>query len=696
MKRVVSFVFLLFAAVSTIASPRIIRVACVGDSVTFGMLIEDRENNCYPVRLQQMLGEGYDVRNFGHSGTTLLRHGHRPYIECEEYAQAMEFAADIVIIHLGLNDTDPRNWPNYADEFVDDYLALIDDFRSVNPKCEIYICRMTPIFHNHHRFETGTREWYREEQTMIEEVARRTGLHLIDLQEPLYHRPDLLPDSLHPDAEGAQILAQTVYSALTGNYGGLQMGALYSDNMVLQHGTPLRIAGTADAGEKVKVRFGKQRRKTVAQPDGEWEVILDPLAPSFEPARLTVSTRNRKLNFDNVLAGEVWLCSGQSNMEFQLCQTEESECAAQMEYAAGNPSVRLFDMKLRCHTSNSAWLQADLDSVNRLKYYLPARWNECTPEAAREFSAVGFAFGRMLADTLRVPVGLINNAVGGSPAEAWVSRRVLEKEFSDIMRNMDDNELIQDWCRSRRKINTSASTNPQQRYTYDACYLHEAGILPLADFTIRGAIWYQGESNAHDIEGHERLFPLLVNSWRETFRNPDMPFLFVQLSSIERPTWPAFRDSQRRLAGEIEHCDMAVCSDVGEQWDVHPRRKKVVGERLARLALRDVYGFDIVASGPQCISAESDDGDVVLTFCCGDMLHSSDGEALRTFEVSAGGDEWFAAEAVVEGNGTLRLRCAEVEQPRSVRYGWQPYTTANLVNGDELPASTFRIGVEVE
>ena len=210
-----------------------IKVACVGNSVTYGAGIENREVNSYPAQLQRMLGDDYEVVNFGKSGATLLNKGHRPYCEQEEYKAALDFAGDRVVIHLGLNDTDPRNWPNYRDHFVKDYLSLIASFRKANPDCRIWICRMTPISHRHPRFKSGTRDWYWLEQETIEEIARLANTGLIDLQEGLYNRPDLLPDALHPNTEGAGILAKTVYGELTGNYGGLRMPATYSDNMVL-------------------------------------------------------------------------------------------------------------------------------------------------------------------------------------------------------------------------------------------------------------------------------------------------------------------------------------------------------------------------------------------------------------------------------------------------------------------------------
>ena len=249
-----------------------IKVACVGNSVTYGYGIKNRETNCYPAQLQQMLGDAYEVENFGHSGATLLNKGYRPYTQQEAYQKALRFAGDYVIIHLGLNDTDPRAWPNYRDDFVRDYLSLIESFRKANPRCKVWVCRMTPISHRHSRFKSGTRDWYWMEQALIEEIARIAGATLIDLQEGLYDRPDLLPDALHPNAEGAGILARTVYGALTGDYGGLQLPAIYSDRMVLQRDQPLPISGIANQGEKVTVTLAGQRKETVAGTNGKGSV----------------------------------------------------------------------------------------------------------------------------------------------------------------------------------------------------------------------------------------------------------------------------------------------------------------------------------------------------------------------------------------------------------------------------------------
>ena len=206
-------------------------------------------------------------------------------------------------------------------------------------------------------------------------------------------------------------------------------------------------------------------------------------------------------------------------------------------------------------------------------------------------------------------------------------------------------------------------------------------------------IWYQGESNAHNIEVHETLFPLLVNSWREYWNNEEMPFYFVQLSSIDRPSWTWFRDSQRLLAERIPHCEMAVSSDVGDSLDVHPRNKRPVGERLARLALHHEYGLDIIPSGPLFRKARLEKGRIVVEFDFADGLKTSDGAAVNCVEVAGENGQFSFVEAVIEGD-RLVIHLAKDEKPAFIRYAWQPFTRANLVNAEGLPASTFRATVE--
>ena len=664
-----------------------IKVACVGNSITYGTGVADREVNAYPVKLQGMLGDAYEVGNFGKPGATLLNKGHRPYTQQQEYKDALAFAGDIVVIHLGINDTDPRNWPNYRDEFIGDYRSLMQSFREVNPKVRFLLARMTPLSDRHWRFESGTRDWHEEIQTAIECIAKAEGVQLIDFHEPLYPYPYLLEDAVHPNAEGAAILAKTVYEGITGDFGGLQMSAMYSDNMVLQHGRPLTIQGKADAGEKVTVAIAGQKKKTITASNGKWQVELEPLKAGG-PYTLTVSAGKQKFIYNKVLAGEVWLCSGQSNMEFTL---NAAATGRQDVPKASNSQIRLYDMKARWRTNPVEWEASVLDSLNHLQYYTDATWTECTPETAGQFSAIAYYFGKMLQDSLQVPVGLICNAIGGSPTEAWVDRRTLEYEFPAILRNWTQNDFIQDWVRGRAALNVKKSSHKFQRHPYEPCYLYESGILPLQQYPIKGVIWYQGESNAHNKDAHEKLFKLLVQSWRKNWKNEDMPFYYVQLSSLNRPSWPWFRDSQRQLMEEIPHTGMAVCTDKGDSLDVHPIQKQEVGARLARWALNKTYLKErIVPSGPLYRSVEFKKNLAYVSFDYAEgMKAAEEGAELKTFEMAGEDQMFYPAQAVVEGN-RVKVWSDKVKEPKVVRYGWQPFTRANLVNGAGLPASTFR------
>lgn len=668
-----------------------IKVACVGNSITYGTGVENREVNAYPVKLQQMLGDQYEVGNFGKPGATLLNKGHRPYVKQQEYKDALAFAGDIVVIHLGINDTDPRNWPNYRDEFIGDYRSLMNDFRKVNPNVRFLLARMTPLSHRHPRFESGTRDWHAEIQQAIETIARAEKVQLIDFHEPLYPYPYILKDAVHPDAEGAEILAKTVYEGITGKFGGLQMSQMYSNNMVLQHGKRLTIQGKADAGEKVTVNIAGQKKKTIAGSNGMWQVLLEPLKAGG-PYTLIISTPNKELIYNKVLAGEVWLCSGQSNMEFYL---NWAATAKQDVPQATDDQIRLFDMKARWRTDAVEWQASVLDSLNHLQYFTHAEWEVCSPETAGKFSAIAYYFGKMLQDSLNVPVGLICNAIGGAPTEAWIDRRTLEYEFPAILRDWTKNDFIQDWVRGRAALNVKKSTDKFQRHPYEPCYLYESGILSLQQYPIKGVIWYQGESNAHNKDAHEKLFKLLVDSWRTNWNDVQLPFYYVQLSSINRPSWPWFRDSQRRLMADLEHVGMAVSSDKGDSLDVHPTHKLEIGERLARWALNKTYGYDkVVPSGPLYKSVSFVKGKAYVDFEYSKGLKPSvEGERLRTFEIAGDDEIFYPAEAVVEGN-QVKVWAKEVKEPKIVRYGWQPFTRANLVNEEGLPASTFRSDVK--
>ena len=675
------------------------RVCCIGNSITYGTGLKDPAANSYPTQLQALLGPGYEVGRFGKPGATLLRRAFRPYFKQVEFQQAMAFLRhddatdgkgtkrnDIAVIHLGINDTDPRAWPNYRDEFIPDYSALIDSVRKASPACRIIVARMTPLSDRHHRFLSGTRDWHREIQHAIEQVAQRKGCELIDFYAPMHHRPELFPDAIHPNREGYGVMAKVVYSAITGDYGGLSLPTYFTDNMVLPRNRAFAIAGQANVGDDVTLRINGQRHHATADLQGRWSVTVNPL-PSGGPYTLNVSTKGKNITLNNILAGELWLCSGQSNMEFQLqqCNTGRDDIPQ-----SAHPDIRLLNLEARWRTDAVTWDAASLDSINHLRYYTNPGWQPCSPETSPRFSAIGYYFARELRDSLRCPIGIINNAVGGSPTEAWIDRTTLEYQFPEILRDWTRNDFIQDWVRGRAEQNMGQGHAPLQRHPYQPCYLYEASIRLLRELPIQGVIWYQGESNAHNKDAHERLFPLLVESWRQAWHAPDLPFYYVQLSSLNRPSWPWFRDSQRRLMADIPHTGMAVSTDLGDSLDVHFHSKRPLGHRLAAWALHNDYGFaSVVPSGPLFRSVEFKGDEAWLSFDYANGLRSSDGQPLRTFEVAEFEGEFHPADAQVVGS-RIKLTSKAVKHPRLVRYGWQPFTRANLVNEAGLPASTFQ------
>ena len=679
--------FLLLFLLLPLSARRMIKVACVGNSITYGTGVANREQKAYPVVLQRLLGKGYQVENFGKPGATLLRRGHRPYFDQPEFRAALQFRPDIAVIHLGINDTDPRNWPNYRDEFIPDYLALIDSLRAVNPHVRILVARLTPIGVDHPRFDSGTRKWREEISQAVQQVAEIARVEWIDFYAPLVPHPDWLPDAVHPDARGAEVLAKVAYSGITGRYGGLQLPPVFADNMVLQRNIPFYLKGKADAGETVVVRLGgKELARGVTDARGVWNVRI-PALTAVDSTTLTVSTARRTLTYCNVAVGEVWLCSGQSNMAFKLRQAAD---ASRDIAKAADRGLRLYNMQPRWETDNVEWDSTAVDSVSRLQYFRPAQWVASTPQSAADFSAVAYYMGRMLRDSLRVPVGLVCNAVGGTPIESWIDRPMLEEYYPQVLRHWKNNDFVMDWVRGRATKNLAR--RPGGRHPYHPAYCFETGIEPLLNLPLRGVAWYQGESNAHNPDSW--CFDLLARSWRMRMGDFSLPFYVVQLSGIERPSWPWMRNVQRIAKRSVFATQMVVSSDLGLRHDVHPPYKRPVGERLAQSMLRHTYHRPGAPVSPEVGENSRVDGDrVQLDLREAKGLQGSDGQPLRGFEIAGENQLFFPATAALNEDGKLILHAPKVAQPRYVRYGWQPFPTGNVVNGAGLPLGTFRISL---
>ena len=672
-----------------------IKVACVGNSVTYGYGLPNPATDAYPAQLQKLLGDAFDVQNFGRNGATLMHGSGMTYRLQNECKRALAFAPDYVVIDLGLNDVDPMNWTPNDTAFTRDYRELIDAFRRVNPRCRIWICHMTPIAYDYPNYFHGLRGRYAMIRQKIADVARETGASLIDLREPFRHRLDLLFDGLHPNAEGARLLAATIGGALTGRHGGLRMPAMYTDHMVLQRGRPIKIEGTADAGETVTVRIADRTHSAQAAADGRWLVTLDAM-PAATGLTLEVASPKRKLRFDDVAVGDVWLCSGQSNMAYPTDSVVPAERAVLRAFAKTLPAVRLFLMQPSRIPFAEEWEAPMLDSLNRLEYFLPARWEQCDESTVGHFSAIAMAFAKRIQETENVPIGLILNAVDGSPLEAWIDRETLEVDGPEMLSDFASNVLIHPWVRSRTAFNLRRATSNRQRHPYAPTYLFETGVWPLAQLPVRGVLWYQGESNAHDAAGYARFFPLLVSSWRRYFGDATLPFYFVQISTTDKPDWGRFRDMQRRLPERVPACYMAISSDRGDSIDIHFPHKIDVGERLARQALYHSYGHtDVIADGPIVERAVQHDGRVTIYFRSAADLITSDRQPVRTVELADAEGPFYPATAEIIEN-RLSAYSPHVPCPHRVRYGWASFNRANLTNGAGLPASTFSVDVEQE
>lgn len=496
----------------------------------------------------------------------------------------------------------------------------------------------------------------------------------------------------------------------TGRISMPQLASVFTDSMVLQQGVPVPVWGSALPGTSITVRFADQTRETKADERGKWSIELGALKADAHPGELKVVADSNTLTIRDVLVGEVWVAAGQSNMEWPLAN--EAHATAELP-TASLPELRLLNLNYAGQNQFARRFTKDMIALLTNERFYEGRWQACSPATASGFSAVGYYFGKELQQTVKVPVGIIHLAVGGSPTEAWMRRKTLaaNKDLAPLL-NGDwlSNEHQDSWCRQRGQENLAdalkedAGTTPDTagpNHPFKPGFLWEAGIARLIPFPIRGVIWYQGESNSRDlqrVQQHERLFPLLVADWRKHWGLGEFPFLYCQLSSIgtekgyKAEYWPEFRDGQRRMLGKIPNSGMAVTSDLGHPSDVHPRNKKDVGHRLAAWALARTYGRNIACSGPLAKSVLRDGSTLVVEFDHTDAgLKTSDG-APANFEI-AGADGVFMPAEVQLGNDVVTLTNELITQPVSARYGWQPYSHGNLVNGEGLPASTFMLKI---
>ncbi|KLU04948.1 Sialic acid-specific 9-O-acetylesterase [Rhodopirellula islandica] len=475
----------------------------------------------------------------------------------------------------------------------------------------------------------------------------------------------------------------------------LMMPAIFGDSMVVQRNEPVHIWGWTKPGQEVSVQLGDRAAKGKANDEGRFDVSV-PALPAGGPYDLTVKADETK-TFTDVLVGEVWICSGQSNMAWAVQSANDGDLES---LTANYPQIRLISVP----TVGTQEPQRDFKGS----------WTAATPETVKGFSAVGYFFGRQLHETLDVPVGLIDNAWGGSAAEAWVPRDVLEAEdkyesllagWDKRMKNYDYDALLKSWKEKNDKwVADGRQGNAPRRPRDDSAgnqrpaNIYNGVLLPTIGYTIRGAIWYQGESNAGRAYEYRDLFPLMIQTWRDKWGQGDFPFYWVQLadfrSEVEEPTdssWAELREAQTMTMSRLPNTGEAVILNLGESADIHPKNKQDVAKRLARWALVKDYGYDIPYRSPTYREVKFDGNKAIVKFDhVGGGLDTFDVRELIGFTIAGEDQKFVHAQAKIVGKDTIEVSADSVETPVSVRYAWADNPVCNVQSLEGLPVTPFR------
>ncbi|MGI9518691.1 MAG: sialate O-acetylesterase [Pirellulaceae bacterium] len=450
----------------------------------------------------------------------------------------------------------------------------------------------------------------------------------------------------------------------------IQLPKIFSDKMVLQRGDSVNIWGTADPGEELTVTLGESSVTTQADDAGNWSIQLVP-PPAGGPYELTIAGKDAQVVYNDVLVGEVWLCSGQSNMQWSMNQS--------LDFESDEERIKYFSeingSRLRLFTVPANAIEEPASDLAGA-----AVWEECTPATVAEFSAVAYFFAKALQEheSLNdVPIGLIDSSWGGTPAEAWTSREALEAHANLA-------PLLEHW-----------DANEDKRNPRRPAALYNGMIEPLIPLTIRGVVWYQGESNVGRANQYKTLFPSLIEDWRARFGQGNFPFYFVQLAphrygDLDPRALAELWDAQDDVL-QLPNTGMAVSVDIGNSTDIHPKNKQIVGQRLACIALAETYGqVGLECRGPVYRSIEKiEDGSKLLIHLdFAEGLHHH-GDSLNGISICGDDGEFVTAHAEIR-DGKLVAWSDDIEKPAHVRYLWDDTAQGNLFNAAGLPASPFR------
>ncbi|WP_146072132.1 sialate O-acetylesterase [Bryocella elongata] len=489
--------------------------------------------------------------------------------------------------------------------------------------------------------------------------------------------------------------AALILSFAAAAFAEVKPNQLFTDHAVLQSGMPVPVWGTADPGERVVVTLGKRTQSAITGPDGKWMIKLGKMSPAG-PFTMTIQGKNTVV-VNDVLVGEDWIGSGQSNMAFTVSKKAASFAGMldeDKEIAAANyPQLRIF--------------MAVTNKTYEPQSEIKGEWKIATPENAAAFSAVAYLFGRDLNQALKEPVGMIVVAFGASTAESWISRPVMsgDPQLRPMLSRFDD---LYRFYQSHPNATTDQSPPGPQTINsrpgkpgplrdpvqdqHQPTVLYNGMVHPILPFAMRGVIWYQGESIVGGKAGvalYPHVMETLVKDWRAEWGEGDFPFYCVQLPPLKNPSNnPMVREGQAKLLS-LRHTGMAVTLDVGDPTNVHPKDKEPVGDRLSRIALANVYGKKLEFSGPVYTGMKVRGSEIVVTFKHAEGL-TGKGGPLEWFQVAGADGKYVDATAKVRGK-TVAVHSDQVPAPVSVRYAWDNYPQgANLVNSAGLPAAPFR------
>lgn len=464
---------------------------------------------------------------------------------------------------------------------------------------------------------------------------------------------------------------------------------IYADHMVLQQGVRVPITGTCTGRGAVSVSFAGQTVQAQVR-GNRWAATLEPMQASAESRTITITQGDDKMEIKDVLVGEVWIASGQSNMLWRLNQTRDTNTLNEPD----NPLFRFYHSEPQVHTNAVAYGPREQEILKDNQMY-SGSWSCNTRQSRQRMSAVGYYFGRELSKQLGTPVAVVHASLGGSEMMAWMPPAVLRAKYRECTtRRWLESRYMSAWVRGRARQNIGRDLNAP--HPYKPAYLFETGIAPWVNFPVAGVIWYQGESDAEiqDMKQNYALLKDLITGWRTAFNNKNLPFLQVQLPRINdrsalRAYWPEFRTVQQWAQDRIPGVYSLTTIDLGStNSDVHPPRKLEVGTRLAHLAAARVYSVSIPCSGPVVREAKAQGSTITLSYDHAEGLTTTNGQAPVGFELSANGREYHPATARIEGN-TIILSSDAVRAPKHARYAWATYMQPNLVNAAGLPAVPY-------